>query len=139
MNRRTILASLVASMSGVGLAGCLDSPSVTSNDLDGTTTSTPETISKDEAKKRAYEAEEEFVIEIVKNAECVTSDVGTGYPYTEFTSIDDRTEEGVYVAVELPYWYKTGIAHVHTKTQATYFVTDDTVERVDGDEVTIKC
>lgn len=152
MKRRTVLTSFPIIASGIVGAGCLgradeesegtSTPEQTPTpEHEQTPTPTPEyDVSDDEAKRQAYEAETEHVTEIVESSDCVSGGVGVGYPHTEFTSIEDRTEDGVYVSVDHPYWYTTDEGtHVHTGSQATYLVTTETAERIEGSEIADPC
>lgn len=138
MKRRKVFTSLSVLAAGVAGAGCLGQDN---EESDQTPTPMPEsTVSDDEAKLRAYEAETEHVREVVESTDCVSGSIEVGYPYSEFTSIEKRTEDGVIVSVEHPYWYTTEEGHeVHTESEATYIVTAETSERTEGSDIDDPC
>jgi hypothetical protein len=93
-------------------------------------------VPTDDAKERALSAEEDYITRQFENASCVE-----GWSLTSFVGVEEaatvtnRTADGVYVAVTHPYSYSTEQVEADVGSDARYFVTADTIERVDGTEV----
>jgi len=106
-----------------GIAGCTETEIL------------PPTISDEKAKKRALDAEEEYVFEHLQNAPCLTSWGTAGTPARKAATVIKRTTEGVRVEVTHPYWFSTNDMEVDATSRAVYLVSPDSVQRVSGDEI----
>lgn len=143
---------------GLSLAGCLgvgdaterggtqtgvDTPNQTATPTDihtadrtASPTETPTAPSDTDAEERALAAEEEYITDRLENAACVNSWGLTDYGgIPENATVSERSEDGVTVEVTHPYWYGTDSKEVDAGTRAEYLVTEESVQRVDGDEL----
>lgn len=128
------------------LSGCLDGGDASGDgatltgdgptDRNDTPTDRPTVPSDAGPEERALAAEEDYIVDRLEGAPCVESWGLTDYGgIEENATIDERTEDGVYVDASHPYWYGTDRAEVDGGTFARYLVTDDTVQRIEGDDL----
>ncbi|MFW5919064.1 MAG: twin-arginine translocation signal domain-containing protein [Halanaeroarchaeum sp.] len=131
------------------LAGC-SGPETTTESRSTTTTDGPEnqtiapaTLSDETASERALTAEKEYLEGQLSGASCL-DDWGTTATVVEReTTVIERTADGVRVDVVHPYWYTRTLTDRETSIQehsdagsrATYLVTQNDEERLDGDDV----
>jgi len=93
-------------------------------------------VSNDEAKERALAAEAEHITAQLGNASCVESWGLASYAGVEKeAAIMNQTADGVYVEVTHPFWYSTEQEEADVGSDAQYYVTADTVQRVSGTNV----
>ena len=142
MRPRLVLA--VAAL--VCLAGC---SAVPSNPTEESTTTARETtaerlsfpeppvdLTNETAKAVALDHEEAYVHNRLRNASELTYfSVRAGYVMSVESEVLNESDGGVYVRVQMPYSTGTENSTGDGGTNAVYFVSEDTVERVRGDEV----
>lgn len=129
------------------LAGC-SGPDVSTESGTSTDSTENETISSTEfsdsaAKERALAAEAEYLEEQLAGATCLDDWGTTATVVSKEATVTERTEDGVRVDVLHPYWYTKTVSEQGTSIQehadggsrATYRVTTEDAERMDGDDV----
>lgn len=145
-NRRRFLGRSGIALATL-LAGC-SGPDVTTESGTSTDSTENETISPTElsdsvAKERALAAEEEYLEGQLAGATCLDDWGTTATVVSKEATVTDRTEDGVRVDVLHPYWYTrttsdqgTSIQeHADGGSRATYLVTTEDENRMDGDVV----
>lgn len=145
--RRRFLGSTGIALATL-LAGC-SGPDVTTESRSTTDTTENETISPSilsdpAAKERALAAEEEYLEGQLAGATCLDDWGTTATVIEKEATVIDRTEDGVRVEVIHPYWYTKTVSgqgtsiqeHADAGTRATYLVTTEDADRVNGDVVT---
>ncbi|WP_152529726.1 hypothetical protein [Candidatus Halobonum tyrrellensis] len=96
-------------------------------------------VSDDEATERALAAEEVYIRTQLKEASCTESWGLESYTGVETeATVSERTADGVRVSVTHPYWYSTATTEADGASRATYLVTAESIQRVDGDSI-ISC
>ena len=131
------------------LAGC-SAPNATTESRSSTADTTenqtiaPSDLSDSAAKERALAAEEEYLEGQLSGATCLDDWGTTPTVVSKEATVTDRTEDGVRVDVRHPYWYTRTMSdqgtsiqeHADGGSRATYLVTREDADRVDGDIVT---
>lgn len=135
------------------LTGCLTFEGMTSpNTYNTTTTSTsisspqspsteeprefpdaPDTITNSTAKQVALDYEEVYIYNVLQQENY--SEWGVGNWNDSSATVLNRTQNGIYVQVRMPYSYQYESGYVDGVSQATYFITTETIERVKGDGI----
>lgn len=133
---------------GLGTAGCLDASSDV-DDLQTTSDSTtkqdpttsdqttiaPSEVSDEEAIQRALAAEEEYLTERLQSVSCLQNWRTTPSTASEEATVTSRDTDGVHVLVTHPYWYSTENEEADSSSTARYIVANDSIQRVNGDDV----
>ena len=129
------------------LAGC-SGPDVTTDpgsptDTTDNGTISPAKLSDSTARERALAAEEEYLEGQLAGAPCLDDWGTTATVVSKEATVTDRTEDGVRVDVLHPYWYTRTVTdqgtsiqeHADAGSRATYLVTTEGADRVNGDVV----
>lgn len=131
---------------GLSLGGCLGSSDAggangtptdaSPADRNVTSTDEPVNLNDTDLEERVLATEEDYITERLESAPCVNSWGLTSYGgIDENATISERTDDGTYVEVSHPYWYGTDSEEVDAGTHARYLVSNDAVQRVDGDDL----
>lgn len=141
MRTRLVLAVAVVLL----LAGCSASFGTTTQETttDRATTADrmtypgpPADLTNESAKAVALDYEEAYVHNRLRNASEVDSfGVRDGVVVSVEAAVLNESDGGVYVRVQMPYWWGNEDVDSDGGTNAVYFVSEETVERVRGDEV----
>lgn len=101
----------------------------------------PEEIREEVVLERAYEYETAWLENAIRGMDCRVSDLAlTGTTATAEQEVLNRSAEGAYIRVSHPFGYQAGSSHVDGATEAIYYVSQDRIVRVSGDEVpTVGC
>ena len=80
-------------------------------------------ISGSDARERALAAEEQHIPDQLENASCVTGWSPTSFVgLEEQATVENRTNDGVYVVVKHPYSYSTDEVNADVGSEARYLV-----------------
>lgn len=96
----------------------------------------PDELTNETAKRVALDHEEAYVHDRLRTASDVRR-FGVRENATTYVDAEvlNESDGGVYVRVHMPYSYSTDSVEADGSTDAVYFVSEETVERVRGDEV----
>jgi len=86
-------------------------------------------LSDEDAKRRALDAEEEFLSEYLRGKSCLGGWGFSAPVVSERAVVRERATGEVVVAVRHPFWYSTGGGHGDTDSTARYTVTTETADR----------
>jgi hypothetical protein len=146
--RAALFAALAAS--SLVVAGCMGSPgqpTATASQTQTTqpttqttapttrTTVPPSTLSDSEAESRALRTEERHLTERLRAADCLGEWGTAGATMAERATVENRTSDGVVVAVRHPYSYSKAGSHADLASNARYLVTENETERRSGTNV----
>lgn len=101
----------------------------------GPTTIPASTVSDDEAKERALAAEKAYLRTQLKDASCLENWGTAPTTASKRATVAGRTADGVRVELQHPYSYSTGDTHADGASRATYLVTAEDEQRVEGDSI----
>lgn len=140
-------AALVVAVTLAGCAGGLglaDRPATTDRTTTELATTAdrmlypdpPDELTSESAKAVALDYEEAYVHNRLRMASELTYfSVREGYVMSVESEVLNESDGGVYVRVQMPYSTGTEDSTGDGGTNAVYFVSEETVERVRGDEV----
>lgn len=152
MRRRSVLLTGMG-LVGTTLAGCIapsddgspnESVDRSPRDQDTPADGSPATETKPIADRsegdledRALQAEAEYLTENLEAAHCVDSwTLSSTTGRTPDATVTNRTDERAYVETTHPYSYQApGIAADDIDVSAVYRLTNDAIQRVEGDDV----
>lgn len=130
-------AALVVAVTLAGCAGGLglaDRPATTADRM--LYPDPPDELTSESAKAVALDYEEAYVHNRLRMASELTYfSVREGYVMSVESEVLNESDGGVYVRVQMPYSTGTEDSTGDGGTNAVYFVSEETVERVRGDEV----
>lgn len=100
----------------------------------------PEEIRDEVVLESAYEYETAWLENAIRGMDCRVSDLALTGTTTAEREVVNRSAEAAYVRVYHPFGYQAGSSHVDGATEAIYYVSQERIVRVSGDEVpTVGC